>query len=325
MKRLLLVDTLNSAFYLKHSKEQDVVWRFIIDIRDIAARFKIDRVVFAHEGGSSNYRNEIYPAYKWKRKEIREKSTPAEKKEFTTFVKKVDDLVRIAPMFGIRTINVRGAEADDVYAFIVNNIDLTEWQVLGLSTDTDLNQTLRENVVQGSYGKEMALGIRTGKIPASIFKNHKEFEKESNLTPVKYTQAKCLSGDTSDSIEGFIGVGEKIAQALIEKYGDFENIKANLDTLKVPRLMSKSVDQMRTDFDRITELNYKLVNLNWDRATYQLILGKDGVDKLDAFLMGLSDPVTVDKKAIEELCYENGRIDIVDKMDFFLHPFVGRC
>lgn len=323
MNRILLVDTLNSAFYLKHSKESNVVWKFIEDIREVANRFKIDQVVFVYEGvGGSRYRKELYPEYKWKRKELREKSSEADKKAFSVFIKQVDQLIKIAPMFGIKTLNVDGAEADDTIAYFLNIIDTTDNQILLLSSDTDLNQLLKENVVQGTYGKDMVAGIRSGKIPASIFMNHKEFLKESQLTPIMYAESKSLSGDTADSIAGFEGLGEKLAKDLIVKYGNIENIKKNLDTLSVPRLRKSSVEHMQRDFDLVYR-NFKLINLNWGSETYEEILGKDGCLKVINFVVDLLKPLPINKKAIEELCYEHGRIDIVDKLDYFLFPFGG--
>lgn len=249
----------------------------------------------------------------------------AEKRSVEIFLEQVNDLIETSKHFGIKTINVNGSEADDVVSYLINNIDNEKYQVLLLSTDSDLNQLLRPNIVQGSYGKDLAAGIRAGNIPASIFKNSAQFQKESNLTPEKYTLAKILSGDTSDSIAGFDGIGEKTAMLLIEKYGDFQGILNNIETLKVPRLQQKSIDHMKNSFEEITELNYKLINLNWSKEEFMGILGVEGVNKLDAFLVDIDKPLEIDKKAIEELCYEQGRIDIVDKLDFFLHPFQNKA
>lgn len=320
-KRILLVDTLNSCFFLKHAGETNVMWRFLNDIRAVADRFNAHRVIFAYEGkGGSRYRKELYPEYKWKRKELREKASEAEKKVMKVFLRSVDDLVKYAHMFGIKTVNVDGAEADDTIAYLINNIDLEKYQIMLLSSDTDLHQLIRPGVVQGTYGRELVTGIAKGSIPASMWLNFDQYCKEQGITPEDYAYAKALSGDTSDSIAGFDGIGEKTALALIKKYKTFKNIKQHIDTLSVPRLQKKSVEHMREDFG-IADRNYLLISLNWDREQYVRILGEEGVDKLTTFISEIPTPPFVDKEGIKELCYEHGRVDIVDKLDFWLHAF----
>lgn len=322
-KRILLVDTLNSAYYLKHSNDTNVVWRFLNDIRDLAARFKIDRVIFAYEGGGSVYRNRLYPEYKWKRKADREKASAQEKASLKTFFKSYDLLLEHAPKFGIKTVNVKGAEADDTIAFLINNIDLNKYAIMLLSSDTDLHQLLRPGVVQGTYGKDMAHGLARNSIPAGLFLNYDTYCKEQEILPTDYALAKSLSGDTADSIKGFEGVGPKTALALIKKYKSFKNIEGSLGTLSVPRLAKKSIDHMYEDFG-LVHRNYQLINLNWSREKFSEILGDDGVEKLVNFISEIDTPEFVDRKEVTELCYEYGRIDIIEQLEFWLHAFGGK-
>jgi 5'-3' exonuclease len=232
-------------------------------------------------------------------------------------------MLKNAPLFGIKTINVKGAEADDTIAFLINNIDLTQWQIMLLSSDTDLHQLLRPGVVQGTYGKEMASGLAKGRVPASIFKTYDDYRKEFDIFPKEYALAKSLSGDTSDSIKGFDLIGPKISLELIKKYKTFENIQRSLDTLSAPRLSKRSVEHMRNEFE-IVHRNFKLINLNWDREGFTEILGEDGVEKLVNFISEIPTPELIDRDQITELCYEYGRVDIVEQLDFWVHTFGGR-
>ncbi len=60
------------------------------------------------------------------------------------------------------------------------------------------------------------------------------------ITPERYADFKALTGDSADNIKGADKVGPKTAAALVNEFGDLENIIANADKIKKASV-SKSI------------------------------------------------------------------------------------
>lgn len=322
MKRILLIDSLNVLFTLYHRKSNGKVWKFYEDLRTIVYQFGVHRVLMAAEGGRSKYRLSIHPGYKEDRIKRREQEPQSEKDRLERFLKEeVADVYSVAEMLGIQIVKVQGAEADDVIARVVNALDYSEYQLMIMSSDTDLHQLLRSGVVQSSYGALLEYLDAGKKIPGSVWINSETFTKEKGVTPKQYALVKSLAGDTADSIPSPKGLGETTALRLIEKYGDLDTVeselKNNFEGVVIPRFSVKVKQALLDEFHSIRR-NRLLIELD---HSPEEVLGEDGVKYVSEVLDNLEQPVEHDVDKFTELCYECGQLDLVERMDFWLHPF----
>lgn len=315
--RILLVDYLNCMHEGYHGKAKDPNYRFLLNMQKMLLQFRIDKVFVLLEGGKSKYRLSIYPEYKAQRAAGREKWSEKDKEHYISFKQSAREFAEnILPMFGMIPIRVWGAEADDCAAFIVNHIDTSVNQIILLSTDADWYQLLRPGVVQGSYPAMIKKGFPC---PPDMLKSRSAFESEYGLKVSQWVDKKCLSGDTGDNIGSFDKVGDGMAVKLLQTYGSIQGIRENLDNLEIPRLSQTAKDSLRNDFDTIIDRNYKLMNLNFSPDEEKDILGSDGIAYLTDAINYRHVDFSLDKRAINEIVYTNGWVEILD--DRFLAPF----
>lgn len=135
-----------------------------------------------------------------------------------------DDLIEqiisahdLFPIFGIRTFERAGYEADDLIATFAETFGKTSGvRVVILTGDTDTLQLVRgERVVVRAF--------RTGLSDTMIY-DDKAVHERYRLAPEQLIDYKALVGDTSDNIKGVPGIGPKTAQALLERFGTLENM-----------------------------------------------------------------------------------------------------
>ncbi|TSC82893.1 MAG: DNA polymerase I [Parcubacteria group bacterium Gr01-1014_20] len=144
--------------------------------------------------------------------------------------------------FGIRFFEKPGFEADDLIATLATKFsskggsssggkDSLDLQVVILTGDLDTLQ-----IVEGEK-----LVVRTFKkgISETMTYTEEAVKERYGLEPKQLTDYKALVGDQSDNIPGVMGVGEKTATSLLQKYGNLENVYKNLD--KEPKLGKKLV------------------------------------------------------------------------------------
>lgn len=323
-RRILLIDYANSFFTHYHFKDSDKAFKFINNIRVLADQFSVDRIIFCGEGGKSKYRLDILPTYKGTREDRREKDTPEEKARYKHF-KEVEfpDADNLAGMLGITIVKIKGVEADDTLAFVANNINTDKYELLLLSTDYDLLQILRQGVVVAGYNKAMVLPLSGGqKIPAKTWMNTKNFVDMYEIQPAQYAHVLAVAGDTADNIPSPKGLGEGAALKMIQQYGSVQGVEDNLTTLKITRMPQKVLDILQCNPCLCyARRNLLLTDLKHTEAVEQTIFGASGIGYLNNILSTLDEPGVPDKAAFKEYCYENGKVNIVDKLDFWLSVF----
>lgn len=322
MSRILLVDFANSYFTHFHYRDNDKAWKFINNIRNITEQFKIDKVVFAAEGGKSKYRLKLLPTYKIRRAEDRKRASPEDQARYERFKKEeIPEALELAAMLGITVAKVKGVEADDIASYLVRHADTDKHQICVLSTDYDLMQLLRPGVVQCGYNKHMVVPLTNGeRLPPKMWVNSALFKEQYEIDPAQYAHVLALAGDVSDSIVSPKGLGEGHALKMVQKYGDIYGVEANLDTLDIPRLPKKVKDILPYCYCMIHR-NLMLTNLNHSPEVDCQIFGEEGKAVLDAVIAAYDEPGQVDKEAFREYCYEYGKLNIVDKLDYWVSVF----
>jgi len=320
MKDVMLIDSLNSLFQLRHTKEKDVLWKFISDLRDLMEQTHSHKTVLCCDTGSSAYRLAKYPAYKSDRKLRRENATPQEKAEMSVFFDTVSEFQKLAPMFGIEVSAIPKVEADDILAFFTREIDIATHRMSILSSDTDLFQLLRPGVRQRSYGPKMKLNKVD--IPPEVWVTYDRFCEVFEMSPFQYMQAKSIAGDPGDSIYSPEGIGKETGFKLIRKYGSIEEVEKHLDELDIPRFSEAAKDNLRNEFWMV-DRNVELVSLLHTPEKYEEIFG-EGLALLEDIKDRLADPPKLDEESIKEWLFSTGRVNVYNDYDNWIRPFRGR-
>ncbi len=252
---LLIVDGLNLAFRYKFSKTKDYCTQYIRTVQSLARSYKAKKVVVLGDGGSF-YRDNLYPAYKGNRKELRSKQTQEEEQEFKDFLDEFKKTMQILSK-NYLTLRYAGIEADDIAAFIATSYDGLFDKVWLISSDKDWDLLVNETVSRFSY-------VTRKEITFKNWKEHYDYDIDRHI------DVKVLQGDKGDNIKGCEGIGEKRAQTLISQYGSAFDI---YDSLPLPG-KQKFIQNLNNFGDSIL-LNYELMDL----VTYCTeALGKDKQD-----------------------------------------------
>lgn len=120
------------------------------------------------------------------------------------------------------TAELPGYEADDLIGTLSERFGSEEMKVYILSGDRDDFQLLNEHVQQ-LYPTNMS-GI-TVYTPELLLEKH-------GYRPDQVIDMKALMGDSSDSIPGIRGIGEKTALKLLQEYETLDNVLAHKDEVK---------------------------------------------------------------------------------------------
>jgi DNA polymerase-1 len=223
-KRLFLLDAYALIFrgyfaFIKNprinSKGMDTsaIMGFMNALMDVIKREKPDHLAVAFDKGGSDYRNEMFTAYKAHRDE-----TPEAIKIAVPYIQELLKAMHIPIM------EKAGFEADDLIGTLAKQAEKEGYQVFMVTPDKDFAQLVSENIFMYKPAR-MGNGIEIWGIPEVLEK----FEIER---PEQVIDFLGMMGDSADNIPGFPGVGEVTAKKLLKEFGSMENLLENTDKLK---------------------------------------------------------------------------------------------
>lgn len=224
---LILIDGANMAHRFRHvhtlrtskNRSTGVLYGMLNAITTLANDYVPDEIVVCHDPMMAqqqrSWRYSLFPEYKSARKQRHEHADEEEKRLLSEFYTvQIPDTLQALAAFGIPQYQVDGLEADDLIAAHVHRAKSLGGHALIISTDRDmlqlaeqykcrvLNPTTHDMYYQDSAG---ALRVSNAAEPIAVH-------------PKAYLTKRILSGDSSDSIPGVKGIGEKRATALINEY-----------------------------------------------------------------------------------------------------------
>ena len=198
----ILVDCNNIGFNAHYSSGElssgdmrtGVIFGFLRTVFSIADRFNTTQFVFCWDSRQS-YRKKIYPEYKGKRKERRDKMTPEQREGIRRARLQFVELRKyVLPTMGFANNPFKtGYEADDLIAAIVRADRETEFCIL--SSDNDLYQLL-------GYNCFMFNNVTKEKMAA------KRFRMEYGISYKKWVLAKAIGGCNGDDVAGIVGAAD---------------------------------------------------------------------------------------------------------------------
>ncbi len=214
--KLLAIDgnsILNRAFYGIRilSNKKGVFTNAVFGFMNIYFKhyenIKPDCVAVAFDMRKPTFRHEAVKTYKANRKGM-----PEELAQQFPIIKSV------LKYMGIKVIECEGFEADDILGTLARICTESNDYCEILTGDKDSLQLINDNVT-----------VNLVKNKETIVFNRDRFFEEYKFEPLNIVDLKALMGDTSDNISGVIGIGEKTAMSLIQKWNTIEKLYENLD------------------------------------------------------------------------------------------------
>ncbi len=217
MEKLILIDgnsLINRAFYAtpvfttKSGTPTNGVFGFVKLMLKIISDKKPTYFAVAFDLHAPTFRHKIYADYKAGRK-----SMPDELRVQMPILKEVLHLM------GVKTLELEGYEADDLLGTMAKKFDVQTYIYTG---DRDAYQLVDDstNVCYTRKGVSDILELSA-----------ENFKDEIGLTPAQIIDLKALMGDKSDNIPGVVGIGEKSAMSLLERFSNINGVYEHLDEI----------------------------------------------------------------------------------------------
>ena len=209
---------------------EDMVRHMILNsIRNYVMQFKSDYVesdadVILAWDSKHYWRRDYYPQYKAGRKKTRESSNLDWNEIFGVTNKIRDEIKENMPY---KSVEVYGAEADDIIAIVSNSYD----KVMIVSSDKDFIQLHKENIKQWSPVTKHEVN---GHDPDTYIKEH------------------VLKGDSGDGVPNVLSPDHTFTDGLRQK---------PLGKKRIEKMINENMSDWNDEVKRNYQRNYKLINL----------------------------------------------------------------
>jgi DNA polymerase-1 len=211
----------------------NMLWKLMVDMK--ASPDAPTHLAVVFDKSEITFRNTLYPDYKAHRPPPPEDLVP----QFP--------LVREATRaFGVPCLEIGGYEADDIIAAYTCKVRDQGGEVVIVSSDKDLMQLVGDQVSMLDTMKNVRIG-------------RPEVMEKFGVGPEKVVDVQALCGDSVDNVPGAPGIGIKTASALINEYGDLDNLLARAAEIKQEKRR-----QTLIDFADQIRLSRQLVQLDCD-------------------------------------------------------------
>ena len=254
---LMIVDANNLSYrWLQRANYASFDADFIRTIQSLAKSYEASRTIVCFDFGKSYYRMDMHEEYKGTRKKPQDEDEVKKYEEFFAVLNALPD------QLDDEVLKFRGVEADDILAWITQNISDRYDHTWIISSDRDLYQLIDENVsIFNIFGrKEVTL---------------QSLQEDFQVNPSEYMLSRIIEGDKSDNILGIDGIGPKRAQTLAREYKTLDSLLAALPL----KGKSKYIQNLNAGQDKLLR-NEKLINLK-KYCEEAICAGKEGDTPLE--------------------------------------------
>ena len=222
-KTLLLIDAyamIFRAYYAfiraprMNSKGENTsaIFGFCVTLEDLIRKINPTHVGVAFDPAGGTFRHEAYEQYKAQRPE-----TPEDIRKAVPVIKQLLEAMNIP------VLEVPGFEADDVIGTLSKQGEQAGYEVYMATPDKDYGQLVSDHVFM--YRPRHTGGFELMG-PKEVCDKYGLSNKDQVIDLLG------LMGDASDNIPGCKGVGEKTAVALLQQFGNIDNMLAHTDEIK---------------------------------------------------------------------------------------------
>jgi 5'-3' exonuclease len=254
---LLIIDANNLSYrWLQRPNYASFDADFIRTIQSLAKSYEAARTIVCFDFGKSYYRMEMHEEYKGTRKKPQDEDEIKKYEDFFSVLNALPD------QLDEEVLKFRGVEADDILAWITQNMSERYDHTWIVSSDRDLYQLIDDNIsIFNIFGrKEVTL---------------QTLQEDFDVNPSEYMLSRIIEGDKSDNILGIEGIGPKRAQALAREYKTLDNL---LEALPI-KGKSKYITNLNAGRYQLIR-NEKLINLK-QYCVDAICAGKEGEEPLE--------------------------------------------
>lgn len=254
---LLIIDANNLSYrWLQRPNYGSFGADFIRTIQSLSKSYEAARTIVCFDFGKSYYRMDMHEEYKGTRKKPQDED---EIKKYEEFFAVLNDL---PDQLDEEVLKFRGVEADDILAWITQNVSDRYDHTWIVSSDRDLYQLIDENIsIFNIFGrKEVTL---------------QTLKDDFEVSPSEYMLSRIIEGDKSDNIIGIEGIGPKRAQGLAREYKTLDSL---IEALPI-KGKSKYITNLNAGTDTLIR-NEKLINLK-KYCVEAITAGKQGEEPLE--------------------------------------------
>jgi DNA polymerase I len=232
----------------KRGEHTSVVYGFAATILRIFSKERPTHLAVVLDSKEPTFRHKMYANYKANR--------PSMPEEMVEQLPRLDELLRVMEVTVLRE---PGYEADDLIATAAVKAEKLGWDIVIVTGDKDLFQLVDE--------KTRVLNLKKVS-EAGEWIDREAVKLKMGVYPEQIVDLMALTGDSTDNVPGVTGVGPKTALQLLEQFGSFDGVYANVD--KVPR--EKLREMLITHKDQ-AYLSRQLVTLE-TQADYKMNLDR---------------------------------------------------
>ena len=235
---LVIIDANNLSYrWLQRPNYGSFGADFIRTIQSLSKSYEAARTIVCFDFGKSYYRMDMHEEYKGTRKKPQDEE---EIKKYEEFFAVLNDLPE---QLDEEVLKFRGVEADDILAWITQNVSDKYDHTWIISSDRDLYQLVDENIsIFNIFGRREV--------------TMQSLRDDFDVSPSEYMLSRIIEGDKSDNILGIDGIGPKRAQTLAREY---KTLDALLEALPI-KGRSKYIQNLNAGHDTLVR-NEKLINL----------------------------------------------------------------
>ena len=235
---LLIIDANNLSYrWLQRPNYANFAPDFIRTIQSLSKSYEAARTIVCFDFGKSYYRMDMHEEYKGTRKKPQDED---EIKKYEEFFAVLNDLPE---QLDEEVLKFRGVEADDVLAWITQNVSDRYDHTWVVSSDRDLYQLVDDNVsIFNIFGRREV--------------TVESLREDFDVSPSEYMLSRIIEGDKSDNILGIEGIGPKRAQTLAREYKTLDSL---LEALPI-KGRSKYIQNLNSGKDTLIR-NEQLINL----------------------------------------------------------------
>jgi len=237
----------------------NAIFGFTSLLLKILRESKPDYMVVAFDTGAPTFRHKEFAEYKADRPGMPD-----------PLAQQFPVIKEVLEAFNIATVEQEGYEADDVIGTLAKKAESMGMEVTIATSDKDALQLVSPNVRIRPYGFR---GIHE----QDFIYDESEVKKRYGVSPDKITDLLGLMGDTSDSIPGIPGIGEKTAAELLGQFNNVEDLLEHIDDVKSEKrrdLIRQYADQARLSKRLATIDIYTPVQV--DLKDYRLEISPNG-------------------------------------------------
>ena len=225
MSRLLIIDGHAYAYRAFHAirelrgpdgRPTNAIFGFVKMLEKMRQGLAPDGLVVVWDGGLSENRMTLLPAYKAQRPDMPDDLRP-----------QLDGIQEFLAAAGIASHCGKKIEADDYIGCLARQAAGAGWKVVIASSDKDFMQLVSAEI-----------GLLNPNDKTGTIWTREQVLAKAGVEPAQVADWLALMGDAVDNIPGVPGVGPKTAAMLLQQFGSVTTLLKRLDEVKSEKLQA---------------------------------------------------------------------------------------